>query len=199
MSHVLLDVSMSLDGYIAGPHVRGGQPMGEEGERLHAWMFNGETDQTGERASASEIDAGVQRELVEGIGAMVIGYRTFDVGIGPWGGTPFPVPCFVPSRAARPDMAAGGGTFAFVTDGIEAALDRASEAAGHRAVCVMGAATAQQCLAAGRLDEIQIHLVPILLGGGTRLFDRLDHHLKLGQAEVIESPYVTHLRYRILT
>ena len=139
------------------------------------------------------------QELVDNLGAIVMGDRTFDVGVGPWGGTPFPVPCFVVTHSARPELSAFGGTFTFVTDGIASAVQHAAESAGARDICLMGADVTQQALAAGLLDEIHVHLVPLLLGGGTRLFKHLgDAHVELERAQVVDSPSVTHLRYRVL-
>jgi dihydrofolate reductase len=194
MAKVLVDVSMSLDGYIAGPNVGLEQPMGRDGERLHAWLFASE-----DRTPANSSDAAVAQELVDNLGAVVIGRRTFDVGIGPWGGTPFPVPCVVVTHRARPELSTPGGTFTFVTDGVASAVQHAAESAGDRDVCLMGADVTQQVLAAGLLDEIHVHLVPLLLGGGTRLFEHLgDAPVELERAQVVDSPSVTHLRYRVL-
>ena len=164
MGKVTLDMSLSLDGFIAGPHVGVERPMGEGGERLHEWLFN---------TSASEVDAEVEREMSATTGAVVLGRRTFDVGVGLWGDVPFPVPCFVLTHEDREEIVKKSGTFTFVTDGIESALRQARAAAGEKDVRLMGANIAQQFLRAGLLDEIQINLVPVLLGDGIRLFDNL--------------------------
>jgi dihydrofolate reductase len=141
----------------------------------------------------------VVQELVDNLGAVVIGRRTFDVGVGPWGGIPFPVPCFVVTHSARPELSTPGGTFTFVTDGVASAVQHAAESAGDRDICLMGADLTRQVLAEGLLDEIHIHLVPVLLGGGTRLFDHLgDARIELERAQVVDSPSVTHLRYRVV-
>ena len=190
MGKVILDMSMSLDGFIAGPNVGVELPMGEGGLRLHDWLFN---------TSASEVDAEVEQEMFATTGAVVLGRRTFDVGQGPWGDTPFPVPCFVLTHEAREELVKKSGTFTFVTDGIESALEKAKAAAGDKNVSVMGANTAQQYIKAGLLDEIQIHLVPVLLGEGRRLFDHIGtEHIELEGTRVIESLGVTHLRFRVL-
>lgn len=188
MSKVVWDVSVSLDGFTAGPNVREAEPMGDGGEHLHAWM-------AGEGASG-EIDVGVRREVDAAVGAAVIGRRTFDLGVGPWGGTPWPgVPSFVVTHRARPDLIGdNGGTFAF--DGLEAAAQRAKQTAGRKDVLVLGADVARQLLRADLLDEIHLHLVPLLLGAGTPLFDG-------EQAELIPegkpvTGAVTHLRYRVM-
>jgi dihydrofolate reductase len=189
MGRVVLDVSMSLDGFTAGPNVREAEPMGEGGERLHAWMAGNGTD--------GQIDIGVRRAVDATIGAAVIGRRTFDLGVGPWGGTPWPgVPSFVVTHRARQDLLGNnGGTFAF--DGLEAAARRAKEAAGDKDVLVLGADVARQLLSAELLDELRVHLVPLLLGAGTPLFDG-------EQAELIPegkpvTGTVTHLPFRVLT
>jgi dihydrofolate reductase len=191
MSKVVLDVSMSLDGFVAGPNVREAEPMGDGGERLHEWIFRKGPD--------AEIDLGVRREFdaTATVGATVIGRRTFDLGVGPWGGTPWPgMPSFVVTHRTQPDLLGkNGGLFAF--DGLEAAARRARQAAGHTNVLVLGADVARQLLRAGLLDEVRIHLVPLLLGGGTRLFDG-------ERAELIPewkpvTGTVTHLRFRVGT
>jgi dihydrofolate reductase len=186
---VVLDVSMSLDGFIAGPNVRAAEPMGDGGERLHEWMFRKETD------PEIEIDLGVRREFDAAIAATIVGRRTFDLGVGPWGGTPWNgLPSFVVTHRSQPDLLGkNGGLFAF--DGLEAAARRARQAAGHKLVVVLGADVGRHLLRAGLLDELRIHLVPLLLGAGTRLFDG-------EQAELIPdgkpvTGTVTHLRFRV--
>ena len=193
MSKVVLDVSMSLDGFIAGPNVREAEPMGDGGERLHEWMFRKGPD--------AEIDLGVRREFVATVGATVgatvVGRRTFDVGVGPWGGTPWPgMPSFVVTHRTQPDLLGkNGGTFAF--DGLEAGARRAKQAAGHKDVLVMGAEVARQLLRAGLLDQLRIHLVPILLGDGTPLFDGERAEL-IPEGKPVTGT-VTHLRFRVAT
>lgn len=163
MSKVVLDVSVSLDGFTAGPNVRADEPMGDGGERLHEWM--------GAEGPDGELDAAVRREVDAIVGATVIGRRTFDLGLGPWGGTPWPgTPSFVVTHRPRPDLLGdNGGTFAF--DGLEAAVRRAKQAAGSKDVLVLGADVARQLLRADLLDELRLHLVPVLLGAGVPLFD----------------------------
>jgi dihydrofolate reductase len=186
MGNVVWDVSVSLDGFTTGPNVREAAPMGDGGERLHEWMF-------GEEAT-NEIDA-AHRTVDATVGAAVIGRHTFDLGVGLWGGTPWPgTPGFVVTHRTRPDLLGdNGGTFAF--DGLQAAVQRAKQAAGDKDVLVLGPDIARQLLRADLLDELRIHLVPILLGGGTPLFDG-------EQAELIPegkpvTGTVTHLRFRV--
>ena len=137
MSKVVLDVSMSLDGFTAGPNVRETEPMGDGGELLHAWM-----------AGTDPADARVRREVDAGVGAVVIGRRTFDLGLEPWGGTPWPgVPGLVVTHRPRPDLRGdNGGTFTFT--GLEDAVRRARQAAGHKDVLVLGADVARHLLRA---------------------------------------------------
>jgi len=191
MSKVVLDVSMSLDGFMAGPNVRRAVPMGDGGERLHAWMAGSGPD--------GDIDAGVRREADATVGAAVIGRRTFDLGLGRWGGgTPWPsIPSFVVTHRARQDLlGSNGGTFAF--DGLHAALRRAEQAAvnaGNKDVLVLGADVARQLLRADLLDEIRIHLVPLLLGEGTPLFDGQRVELIPEGKPIVGT--VTHCRFRV--
>ena len=176
--------------------------MGTGGERLHAWFpfYDPEQEPTAGVPAASEVDARMVRELFAATGAVVLGKRTFDLGLEPWGGTPFPVPCFVLIHEARDDLVTATGTFAFVTDGIERAVRRAQAAAGDKDVLVMGGPTAaQEALRAGLVEEIRLHLVPVLFGAGTRLFDDLGtKHIELDPTEVVASPAATHLRFRVV-
>jgi len=182
MSKVVVDVSMSLDGFAAGPNVRDAEPMGDGGERIHEWM------------EGSGLDA---RQAVDAadIGAVIIGRRTFDLGVVPWGGTPWPgLACFVVTHRPQADVRAdNGGTFAF--DGLEAAVERAKEAAGDKDVMVLGPQVTRELLRAGLLDELRLHIAPILLGGGTRLFDG-DRAELIPDGEPVAAA-ATHLRFRI--
>ena len=178
MGTVVLDMAMSLDGFVAAPD------NGDGG--LHDWYF----------APAGDGPI-VLDELLETIGAMILGRRAF--GDQPDGfDTPYKVPHFVLSHQPRPTLENGGATFIFVTDGIESALAQAKAAAGGKAVCIAGgAATAQQFLQAGLVDEVQIHLVSVLLGDGLRLFEQ-GRPLELERTRVLESPGATHLRFRVV-
>src|ERR1700742_4926970 len=155
MSTVVLDVAMSLDGFTTGPGVRQEEPMGDGGERLHEWMW------TAGNGPDSEVDISFSPTNAI-VGAALIGRRTFDLGVGNWGGTPWPgVPTFVVTHRTREDLVGdNGGTFAFC--GLEAAARRAKDAAGDKDVLVLGAHLAGQLLRAGLLDEARIHLVPLL-------------------------------------
>jgi dihydrofolate reductase len=202
MGKVVLDMSVSLDGIGAGPNPNEVDRMGAGGERLHAWFpfYDPEQEPTAGVSAAGEADARMVRELFAATGAVVLGKRTFELGLEPWGGTPFPVPCFVLTHEARDDLVTATGTFAFVTEGIERAVHRAQAAAGDKDVLVMGGPTvAQQAVRAGLVDEIRLHLVPVLFGAGTRLFDDLGtKHIELEPTEVVASPAATHLRFRVV-
>jgi dihydrofolate reductase len=180
MGKVFLDMAMSLDGFIGTAN---GEDVG-----LYDWYFSPAGDA-----------AFVQRELIETTGAMILGRGVF--GNDPGGfDTPYKVPHFVLTHHPRYSVTRDGMTFNFVTDGIESALRQAREAAGNRDVCVAGGAnTAQQFLRAGLLDELQIHLAPVLIGEGVRLFDGLGAGMrKLEKIRTLESAGVTHLRFRVV-
>jgi len=164
MSGVIVEQSMSLDGFSAGANDGPGNGLGDNGERLHDWMF---ADATAENSAV--LDAYWSR-----VGAVILGRRMFDNGFEPWGRTnPWGVPAFVLCHEARQSLAGDGSAgFTFVPDGIQHALERAVLAAGDKAVAIAGGAnTVQQYIAAGLVDEINLHVVPILLGGGVRFFD----------------------------
>lgn len=188
MAKVVLDVSVSLDGFAAGPNVREEEPMGDGGERLHEWMSGEGPD--------GEIDAVMCQELNAAVGATLIGRRTFDLGLGPWGGTPWPgVPSFVVTHRPRPDLLGdNGGTFAF-DDDLRSAVDRAKQAAGSKDVFVLGPELARNLLRAGLLDEIQLHVLPFLLGDGTPLFS--GHQATLIPTRKPQAGAATHLHYRV--
>ena len=185
MGKVALDKTMSLDGFIAGPN--------DDVTRLFAWYG-------GKPIEALEILG----DPLKTTGAVVMGRRSFDMIDSPNGwvtpdGTSLPWPVFVLTADAREKVTKGATTFTFVTDGIESAVTQAKAVAGDKNVGVMGANTAQQCLQAGLLDEIQIHLVPVLLGEGIRLFEHIGtEHIELESTRVIESPGVTHLWFRVV-
>jgi len=188
MSKVLLELSVSLDGFVAGPDIGSDTPLGIGGERLHEWMFAGK--------SASDSETFETAHFNE-VGALILGRRMADVGIGPWGEEPtFHAPCFVVTHRPAESVKKGGTSYIFVTDGIEVALERARQAAGSQDVLVNGGAdVAQQFLNGGLLDEIRLHLVPIILEAGTRLFDGVRTDVRLVPREAQNQPAVTHLVY----
>jgi dihydrofolate reductase len=192
---------MSLDGFITGPNDDVARPLGEGGERLHQWVYELASwrERHGLAGGKTNRDAEVLDEAFRNVGAFVMGRRMFNHGEKPWGDDPpFHMPVFVVTHDHRDTLVKEGGTtFTFVTDGIESALEQAKAAAGSKDVSVAGGANiVQQLLKAGLLDEIQIHLVPVTLGGGRRLFEKLGK-MELEPARVIESPGVTHLRYHM--
>jgi dihydrofolate reductase len=191
---VLLHVSMSLDGFTAGPKVSTAQPMGEHGERLHSWLTgNGAVHDPADREVASKMFS------PESTGAVLMGRRTFAVGEKPWGddGT-FNLPCFVVTHYPAATIVKGRTRFTFVTGGLADALAQAKAAAGCRNVNVMGAYLARQCLAAGYIDEIHVNLIPILLGGGARLCEGLiTPPIELERTGVVASSAATHIAFRV--
>jgi dihydrofolate reductase len=191
MGKVVLAFSMSLDGFVAGPEVSAEQPMGRGGEQLHDWMFKDHPD----RAR----DVELVKESFARTGAVVLGRRTFDLGLRHWDDdTPYPVPSFVLTHERRERLATKSASFTFINDGIESAVRQAKAAAGNKDVTVMGAETAQQVLKAGLADEMFITLVPVLLCGGTRLLDNIgDEHIELATIKIVESSVVTHFRFSL--
>jgi len=194
MSRLVLYMSMSLDGFIAGPEDDEKNPLGINGLRLHDWLHEGGGDPMPHRPSV-EPSRTVFDEMLA-TGAVVTGRRTAELA-GYWGGDHHDgVPVFVPTHHAP----AGDppGHIRFVTDSIESCVARAKAAAGDRDVMLHGAGTAQECLRAGVLDELEIHLVPVLLGEGRRLFEELGlEHTELDLVRTLEAPDVLHLRYRV--
>ena len=214
MTKLKLEISMSLDGFVAGPNPTLEQPLGEGGERLHEWVIGLASwrERHGLAGGETGADSDLLEEATDAAGAVVMGRRMFSGGEGPWEDDtnadgwwgdepPFRVPVFVLTHHPRETVTKQGGTsFAFVTDGIELALEQARAAAGNKDVYLAGGASiAQQYLKAGLLDELRIHLVPLLLGGGVRLFDRLGPDPpRLELTRVVESRSVTHLDYRVV-
>ena len=206
-----LDISMSLDGFVAGPNQSEENPLGEGGMQLHEWAFDLAAWRKPHGQEGGEVNASseVVEESLENLGATVMGRNMFG-GEGPWGANPwdgwwgdhppFHMPVFIVTHHARQPVTKKGGTsFTFVTDGIESALAQARNAAAGKDVALSGGANiAQQFLKAGLIDEIQIHLVPVLLGAGARLFDNLaGAEIDLECTRAVEAPGVTHLRYRV--
>ena len=195
MGMFILNISMSLDGFIAGPK-DDDQPDREVGalDILHDWMFSGKTE-----PEAEEWLSG----YLKNVGAFIMGRRVFKFGVGPWGdNTAFHAPCFVLSHRAQETIVNQGGTsYTFITDGIESALEKARAAAGEKDIVLNGGANAaQQYLKAGLLDEINLYLVHVLLGQGIQLFENIGTELiKLEKISVTEAPGVTHLRFRVVS
>ncbi len=210
MSRVTCQISMSLDGFVAGPDQSPDEPLGVGGERLHEWAFALESwnEQHGRTGGERNADNDVIEELTRDVGAYVMGRRMFGGGEGAWnpdwkgwwGETPpFHAPVFVLTHHPREPLEMDGGTtFTFVTEGIGAALEAARAAAGEQEVAIAGGASAiQQYLAAGAIDELYLHIVPTLLGAGERLLENVGD-LRLEPIDVVASPVVTHVKYRVL-
>ena len=193
MGKVVFDISMSLDGFMTATNRRPEEPMGDGGLRLVEWAMRG----------AGDRNRKFLEDAIENLGAVITGRETYDTSV-PWWGADGPSgaarrPVFVVTQAA-PSAAPEGGVYTFVTDGIESALQQAKAAAGGKNVCMMGGASiGQQYIAAGLVDEISIHLVPVLFGNGTRMFEHLgSQHIPLEVVEVIETPAAIHLRFRVV-
>ena len=191
MGKVLMEITMSLDGYTTGPDVSAEEPFGRGGERLHEWMFAGKSAADSERWQTDHFST---------IGAVIIGRRMADLGIGPWGEEPtFHAPCFVLThRPAETIVKKGGTSYIFVTEGIDAAMAQAKTAAGEQDVMVEGGADIdRQYLNAGLIDEIRLHVAPILLGAGSHLFTGVRPDLRLVPTQATNSPLATHLTYQV--
>lgn len=190
MAQVICDMSVSLDGYVTGPNDSRENPFGDGAWMLHKWM----SDQ------ATEEDRAILKQVAEDWGAVVMGRRSFEKneGEGGWGeGGPMgDVPCFVVTHRApiRPYPP----VFTFVTDGVADAIEQAGEAAGDKVVGLHGATVMQQALPLGLVDEIRVHVIPVLVGGGTPLFGALDSSITLERTRVIATPVATHLSYRVV-
>lgn len=212
MSKLRCQISVSVDGYVAGPNQSEQEPLGEGGERLHDWVIELESWRRAHGKEGGEVNASTQvmDETLENIGAAVMGRNMFGpIGGGPWDdewkgwwgdNPPYHYPVFVITHHERePLEMEGGTTFYFVTDGIEAALERAKEAAGNEDVGLWGGGgVINQYLAAGLLDELELHIAPVVLGGGSRLFEGVGPDVQLDRVRVIEAPGVTHVKYRVL-
>jgi dihydrofolate reductase len=210
MSTVTCHISISLDGFVAGPNQSLENPIGEGGMRLHRWIFETAAwrRQHGLEGGEPTADSEVANEVVANVGAHIMGRKMFGGGDGPWDPSwtgwwgedpPFDVPVFVLTHHPRePLPMQGGTTFTFVSDGIESALDQARACAGGKDVSIAGGASAvQQYLAAGLLDELYLHVVPVILGAGERLLEDVGDP-GLEPIKVVASPAVTHVKYRVV-
>jgi dihydrofolate reductase len=190
MALVICDMSISLDGYVTGPNDSRQNPLGDGGGVLHDWIWDAATDE----------DRAMLQEMIDGCGAVVMGRKSFDQteGEGGWGegGPVGDIPCFVvthnqPTRSYPP-------VFTFVTDGVASAIEQAKQVAGEKVVGLHGASVMQQALPLGLVDEIRVHVVPVLLGGGTPLFARLATAIGLERTSVQVTPAATHLGFRVV-
>lgn len=212
MSKLRFDISMSLDGFVAGPNPSEEEPLGEGGEQLHEWVIKLAAWREPHGREGGEVNASseVLEESLANTGAVIMGRNMFGGGPGPWGDEPwegwwgdeppFRCPVFVLTHHEREPLQKQGGTsFTFVTDGIESALEQARAASGGKDISLGGGASvAQQYLAAGLIDELKLNVVPVLLGSGTRLFENLDGvEPEPELVRVIDAPGVTHLKYAL--
>jgi dihydrofolate reductase len=203
MGKVTSGLTMSLDGFIAGPNDGPEHPLGENGMRLFDWYESGDTEYVvpsgGMTFKVSPQSAEMLNGVFSSVGAIVTGRRTFDITNG-WGGRhPLDVPTLVLTHTVPEGWDYEGSPFIFVTDGVESAVQKARKLAGEKDVAVGAASLVQQCLRAGLLDEVHVDVVPVLLGGGVRLFDNLGpEHIELERTEVIEAPDVTHMTFRVV-
>jgi dihydrofolate reductase len=212
MSKVRVHIAVSADGYVAGPNQSEENPLGEGGEQIHDWMLalKAWREPHGREGGEVNINSAILEEANDNVGAEIMGRGKFGpAGGGPWPDEPwegwwgedppFHKPVFVVTHHEREPLTLSDTTFTFVTDGIESALEQAKEAAGDQDVYVGGGASIiNQYLAAGLVDEIEIHVSPLILGGGERLFDGVGPDLKLEQLRAVEAPGVAHLKYRVV-
>jgi dihydrofolate reductase len=212
MSKVRVHISVSADGYVAGPNQSEENPLGEGGEELHDWVVELKAWREPHGKEGGDVNASstVVEEATANVGAEIMGRGKFGPPSGgPWGDDPwtgwwgedppFHKPVFVVTHHEREPLTLSDTTFTFVTDGIESALEQAREAANGQDVFIGGGAQIiNEYLAAGVVDELEMHVVPALLGGGDRLFDGVGPELELEQLRAVEAPGVTHLKYRVV-
>ena len=202
MGKVTFNMTMSLDGFVAGPNDNPENGLGDGGEGLFKWYFSGDTEvNLSEGTPALKISkksAKLLKEGIKGYGAGVWGRKTFDIAHA-WGGNPPGSPAFIVTHHIPQEWVKEGSPFIFVTDGVESAIRQAKHAAGDKDVVICTASILQQALKAGLVDEINVDVAPILIGGGVSLFDRLGTGpIELECTRVVEAPNVTHLSYRII-
>jgi dihydrofolate reductase len=210
MSKVRVHIAVSADGYVAGPNQSEENPLGEGGESLHDWAFALKAFRELHGREGGEVNASnaILEEAQANVGAEIMGRGKFGGGPGPWGDDPWPgwwgedppfhMPVFVLTHHEREPLTLSDTTFTFVTDGIESALEQARVAAAGKDVTIGGGADViNQYLAAGLVDELELHIVPLVLGGGARLFEGIGPDLTLEQIRAVEAPGVTHLKYRL--
>ena len=211
MSLVRVHITVSADGYVAGPNQSEEHPLGEGGGNLHDWAFGLKAFREPHGMEGGEVNAStpIIEESQANVGAEIMGRGKFGGGPGPWGDDPwrgwwgedppFHMPVFVLTHHARDPLTLSDTTFTFVTDGIEPALEQAREAAAGQDVTIGGGADAiNQYLRAGLVDELALNIVPLVLGGGARLFEGVGPDLALEQVRAVQAPGVTHVKYRVL-
>jgi dihydrofolate reductase len=190
MALVICDMSTSVDGYVTGPNDSRQNPFGDGAVMLHDWMFDAATDQ----------DRAILQEMLDGVGAIVMGRKSFDKneGDGGWGdsGPVGDIPCFVVTH--NKPAASYPPVFTFVTDGVASAIEQAKHVAGDKVVGLHGATVMQQALPLGLVDEVRVHVIPVLLGGGTPLFGPLESSITLERTNALVTPAATHIMFRVI-
>ena len=210
MSNVRVHISVSADGYVAGPNQSLENPLGEGGESLHEWIFplRAWREPHGKEGGEENVSNTVMEESRANVGAEIMGRGKFGGGPGPWSDEwrgwwgeepPFHMPVFVVTHHEREPLTLADTTFTFATEGIHSTLEQARAAANGKDVYLGGGASIiNQYLAAGLVDELELSVVPLVLGGGARLFDGVGPDLRLDKVRAIDAPGVTHLKYRVL-
>ena len=211
MSLVRVHITVSADGYVAGPGQSEEEPLGQGGESLHDWAIPLRAFREAHGREGGEVNASnaILEEAQANVGAEIMGRNKFGGGPGPWGDDPWPgwwgedppfhMPVFVVTHHEREPLTLSDTTFTFVTDGIESALEQAKQAADGKDVLIGGGADIiNQYVAAGLVDELQISIAPVMLGGGERLLVGVGPDTKLEQLRAVEAPGVTHLKYRVV-
>ena len=202
MGKVVFNMTMSLDGFVAGPNDGPGNGLGDNGEQLFDWYFTGDTEikisEGTPLLKVSQQSAEIIREGFQSYGAGIWGRKTFDI-TGGWGGHPPGEPCFIVTHHVPQEWVREGSPFVFVTDGVESAVRQAKEAAGEKNVVICTASILQQALRAGLVDELDVDLAPVILGNGVRLLDHLaGQSIRLEKIYAIDAPHVIHMRYRVV-
>lgn len=202
MGKVVFNMTVSLDGFVAGLNDSPEEGLGDGGDALFNWYFSGDTEillsEGTPPLKISAQSAALLKEAVESSGAGVWGRRTFDIAHA-WDGHPPGTPAFIVTHNIPQEWVYEGSPFTFVTDGVESVIRQAKEAAGEKDVVVSTASILQQCLNAGLMDEIHLDVAPLLLGKGVRLFDQLNiDPIRLERIRVVEAPGVTHIGFRVV-
>lgn len=201
MGKVVFNITVSLDGFVAGPNDSPDNGLGDGGDALFNWYFSGDTEISVSEGTpvlkVSQQSAEILEDALATYGAGVWGRKTFDIARA-WGGHPPGTPAFIITHTVPQEWVYDGSPFTFVTDGVEIAIRHAKKAAGDKDVVVCTASILQQCLNLGLVDEIHLDVAPLLLGDGVRLFDHLNiEPIKLERIRAIEAPGVTHLGFRV--
>jgi dihydrofolate reductase len=202
MGKVVFNMTMSLDGFVAGPNDGPGNGLGDRGEQLFDWYFKGDTELKISEGTpvlkVSKQSAEIIRNAFQSYGAGIWGRKTFDI-TGGWGGHPPGEPCFIVTHHVPQEWVREGSPFIFVTDGVESAIRQAKKAAGDKNVVLCTASILQQALRAGLVDELDIDMAPVILGDGVRLFDHLaESSIQLEKVHAVDTPLVTHMKYRVI-